>query len=143
MSSDLVSRLSEALDEAEALARSAFAEHNQAEAEWTEIWSGAVQLGPHEELLITNDSGVSRHIARWDPQAVLRLVAAHRNLVRLHERIWIHPGAEYFNDAHLTKEPMPVCASCVPETQFRRENSWPCRSLTAIAASWGITVEGR
>lgn len=56
-----------------------------------------------------------------------------RQLVDLHQRIWLHPGAEYFNDAHLTKEPMPICASCVPERQFRRATSWPCRTLKVMA----------
>lgn len=81
MADELVSRFTATLDELEGLARFAFAE-----AEWSEPWSGAVQLGPHEELLITNDSGVSRHIERWDPQAVLRLVAAHRGVLELYQR---------------------------------------------------------
>lgn len=64
-------------------ARSAFGDHNKGEAEWTEIWSGAVQLGPHEDLVVTNDAPVSRHMVRHDPARVLRDVAATRRLVEL------------------------------------------------------------
>jgi len=73
------------------------------------------------------------HIARHDPARVLREVEAKRRIVKLHERIWIHPAADEFNDAHLTTEPMPVCASCRPEMQFRRAQSWPCRTLRTLA----------
>lgn len=73
------------LDDDEALARQAFADHNAAGAEWTEIWSGAVQLGEHEDLLLTNDSGVSRHIIRHDPGQVLAEVEAKRRIIAQYE----------------------------------------------------------
>lgn len=73
------------------------------------------------------------HIADWDPARVLAECEAKRKLVELHRRIWLTPGAPYFNDAHLTKDPMPICCSCAPETQFRRATSWPCRTLKALA----------
>jgi hypothetical protein len=70
------------LSDDEAYARTAFADHNNAEADWDELWSGCVSLGPDEDVLITNDSGVSRHIARHDPARVLREVEAKRVLLR-------------------------------------------------------------
>lgn len=143
MARDLISRLSETLDELDRLAQAI--PESSGQRMWDTSESGdviddygrPVAVGAWDSDL--GDTG--RHIARWDPQAVLRLVGALRDLVRLHERVWIHPGAEHFNDAHLTKEPMPICASCVPEKQFRRENSWPCRTLIALAACFGITEE--
>jgi hypothetical protein len=73
------------------------------------------------------------HIARWDPARVAIECESKRQMIQLHCRIWLEPGAEEFNDAHLTREPMPVCAECRPEGMFRRATSWPCRTLKALA----------
>lgn len=79
---DLVGFLRARLDEDEAHAKMAFADHNDAGPEWSEIWSGAVELGDQSgDLLITNDLGVSRHIARHDPARVLAEVEAKRRIV--------------------------------------------------------------
>ena len=84
MTLSIVDFLNARLTEDENAARLAFAEHNQAEAEWTEIRSGAIQLGPNEDELITFDLGVSRHIVRHDPARVLREVTAKRALLTEH-----------------------------------------------------------
>lgn len=73
------------LDEDEGLARAAFAEHNNAIAEWHEPWSGTVEIGPHEDDLCCNDAGVSRHIVNWDPARVLAEVEATRRILDLIE----------------------------------------------------------
>lgn len=73
------------LDEDEGYARSAFAEHNDAEPQWSEIWSGALQIGPDEDLLITNDAPVSRFMARNDPARVLADVEAKRRIIDQYE----------------------------------------------------------
>lgn len=83
------------LDETERAARFAFADHNQAEAEWTEIRSGAIQLGPHEDELITFDAGVSRHIVRHDPKAVLADVRAKRAIVTAYRSALRRKSAEW------------------------------------------------
>lgn len=82
---DLIAFLRARLDDDEALARQAFAGHNDAGPVWSEIWSGAVQLGEHEDLLITNDSGVSRHIERHDPARILAEVGVKRQVIELAE----------------------------------------------------------
>ncbi len=73
------------------------------------------------------------HIARYNPARVLAEVAVKRELLRLHGPMSVVPGSEWFNDAHLTKEPMRLCRSCEPEKMFRREQSYPCRTLLALA----------
>jgi hypothetical protein len=66
----------------ECLARTAFADHNGNGPDWSEQWSGAVEMGGDEhELLLCNDSGVSRHIENFDPARVLRECAAKRALI--------------------------------------------------------------
>ena len=65
----------------EGLALTAFADHNQAIASWNEIWSGTVQVGPHEDDLPCNDSGISRHIVNWDPARALREVRMRESLL--------------------------------------------------------------
>jgi hypothetical protein len=76
--------LRERLEDDEAYARNAFGDHNDAEASWSEIWSGTVQLGSNEDLLATGDSQVSRHIVRHDPARVLAEVGARRRMLELH-----------------------------------------------------------
>jgi len=66
--------------EKEALARMAFGDHNDNEPTWIEPWSGAVYTGD-EDLLLTNDSGVSRHIVQWDPAYVLAQCEAQRRII--------------------------------------------------------------
>jgi hypothetical protein len=84
---ELVTWLRRQLDEDAGLARMAFAKHNRAIAEWSEPWSGTVEIGPLEDDLVCNDSGVSRHIVNWDPARVLAEVAAKRRILDLHEPV--------------------------------------------------------
>ena len=70
----------------ECLARMAFADHNDNGPDWEEPWSGAVDLGGDgHELLLCNDSGVSRHIENFDPARVLTECEMKRKIVALHE----------------------------------------------------------
>ena len=82
----------------------------------------------------TTDADTCAHIALHDPARVLREVEAKRKILMLHDRMSVLPGHPMFNDAHLTREPMVLCRSCEPETMFRRTDSWPCRTLRALAA---------
>lgn len=85
MSDDLVSRLSETLDEAERVAVAAQALCWEARGDCVIVDDG----NPDTPLVARMRSQGNRvHIARWDPQAVLRLVAAHRKLVAKCE-IWL------------------------------------------------------
>lgn len=81
---ELIAFVRQQLDEDEGLARTAFAEHNDAVDEWHEPWSGTVEIGPHEDDLNCNDSGVSRHIVNWDPARVLAEVEAKRRILDMY-----------------------------------------------------------
>jgi len=82
---DLIEFLLARIADDEAYARNAFGDHNDVVPEWSEIWSGAVNIGGNAvdgpELLLTNDSQVSRHIERWDPARVLAECEAKRRIV--------------------------------------------------------------
>jgi hypothetical protein len=69
------------LDEDEVYARNAYGDHNKAVPEWSELWSGAVSVGPDEDLILTGDSQITRHIVRNDPASTLARVAAHRAIL--------------------------------------------------------------
>ena len=70
----------------ECLARMAFADHNGNGPDWSEQWSGAVEMGGDEhELLLCNDSGVSRHIENFDPARALAECEKNRTLLFLSE----------------------------------------------------------
>jgi hypothetical protein len=84
--SELVTWLRAQLDRDAGVARTAFADHNQATANWLEIWSGAVLIGQEEDLVITNDSGVSRHMVNWDPARALAEVESKRRILLEHPR---------------------------------------------------------
>lgn len=76
---DLIAFLRARLYEDEAHARFAFADHNDAGPNWTEIWSGTVDTG--DDHIATGDAGLSRHIERFDPARVLAEVAAKRQII--------------------------------------------------------------
>lgn len=83
----IVEFLNARLDDDEAYARMAFAEHNDATPEWSEPWSGSVLTGPREDPILTFDSGISRHMVRHDPARVLREAAAKRSLVTMYAKV--------------------------------------------------------
>lgn len=78
---ELVAFLKARLKEDEGYARNAFADHNDAGPNWYEQWSGALNIGEDEDLVMTNDSQVSRFMARHDPARVLREVEAGRRIL--------------------------------------------------------------
>lgn len=82
---DLLDFIRARLDDGEAFARNAFGEHNNAVADWRELWSGAVQVGPHEDPIETQDSQITRHIICHDPTRMLAEVTAKRRIVELAE----------------------------------------------------------
>jgi hypothetical protein len=84
---DLVEFLRARLDDDEAYARNAFGDHNDADPEWREIWSGELSLcADDRETVITGDSQVSRFMERFDPARVLREVEAKRQIISEYER---------------------------------------------------------
>lgn len=81
MTGDLVSRLSETLDELERVAQFG------GTAPWRRYLEGAddgwaIESTDAEVSFIVGDEDVAAHIARWDPKAVLGLVAAVRDVIQ-------------------------------------------------------------
>lgn len=107
----------------ECLARMAFADHNGNGPEWDEAWSGAVDTRG-EDLLLTNDSGVSRHIVNFDPARVLAECEAKRQIVAIH---------------HWIVNPNDNCSECggydlvagLGAQGYRRR--YPCETLRLLA----------
>ncbi|MFF8793350.1 DUF6221 family protein [Streptomyces globisporus] len=83
---DLVTFLRARLKEDADYARTAFADHNDAGPKWYEQWSGALNIGEEEDLVLTNDSAISRHMERHDPERVLAEVEAKLAIIDLMER---------------------------------------------------------
>jgi hypothetical protein len=143
---DLLPWLRAQIAETEELARGAITREGRDEWEmevdprgsswWRDPWDPCVIGGGKPVAQCDEQYGgrpVALHIARNDPRTVLAQCEAHTALLFWHERIWVEPGSKYFNDAHLTREPMAICRSCEPETMFRRAKSWPCRTIKALA----------
>lgn len=86
---DLIAWLRAQIDDDEAYARNAFGDHNDAGPNWHEEWSGALNIGDTEDLILTNDSQVSRYMARFDPARMLAEVDAKR----AHIARWEHVTA--------------------------------------------------
>jgi hypothetical protein len=95
MTADLVAFLRARLDEDAAAARDAFGEHNDDGPEWTEVSSGALSTGC--ELHSIGDSGISRHMARWDPARVLAEVDAKWRILAIYAswEVLARPGAGF------------------------------------------------
>lgn len=86
MSRELLDFLRDRLQDDEDYAHNAYADHNDAGPNWYEQWSGALNIGEKEDLVLTNDSAVSRFMARHDPARILREVEAKRALLDDYER---------------------------------------------------------
>ncbi|MEU0133386.1 DUF6221 family protein [Streptomyces sp. NPDC006296] len=86
MSRELLDFLRARLQDDEDYARNAYADHNDAGPKWYEQWSGALNIGEEEDLVLTNDSAISRHMERHDPARVLAEVEAKRALLDDYER---------------------------------------------------------
>lgn len=91
MSADLVRFLKARLDDDEAYARNAFGDHNDAKPNWHEPSSGLLDVGDGD-VIVTNDSQVSRFIVRFDPARVLAEVAAKRRIVATFVEVDTHPN---------------------------------------------------
>lgn len=90
----------------------------------------------HGALIIAPGDGASPSVITIEGDALLADIESKRKILWLHGRMSIVPGHPMFNDAHLTREPMTLCRSCEPERMWRRERSWPCRTLRALVAPY-------
>lgn len=93
MSAGLVKFLRECLWDDECYARNAT---ERAGAEWEEIWSGSLETA--DDLIMTNDSQVSRFMERFDPARVLADVAAKRAILTQLEDGCRHPPRIWCED---------------------------------------------
>lgn len=73
----------------------------------------------------SDDEGVARHIARNSPAAVLRRIAADRQLLDLHALEYRERPERVLGEAD-----DPFCAECVGER-------YPCETLRLLAKGWG------
>jgi hypothetical protein len=78
---NLVQFLRARLKDDEDYARNAYGDHNDAGPEWREQWSGALNIGDDEDLVLTNDSQVSRFMERNDPARILAEVEGKRRIL--------------------------------------------------------------
>lgn len=120
MADDLVSRFTATLDELERVAREAETARTffgiQARAPWVVsdgfvLKAGRLEGGQNDIATVVNHSlsPVLSHIALWDPQAVLRLVAAMRKIVGRH--------------ALSMKGLWPTCSACMDHSGGRARRS--------------------
>jgi hypothetical protein len=79
---DLVVFLRARLDDDEAYARNAFGDHNDAGPDWREPSSGLLDVGDGD-VIVTNDSQVSRCMERFDPARVLAEVDRDRRIIEV------------------------------------------------------------
>lgn len=137
MTADVRQQLTEALDEAERIARAAVHRKKPADGIWRQvdaerehglIVSMAGEVVTYHEGAPTAEQAV--HIARWDPATVLRLVAHFRDMLVRHE----------------------VCTGCAPDRLLggaiehvpschRCGDRHPCTEIEAAAAFWVGTPE--
>ena len=69
----------------------------------------------------------AEHVADNDPSGVLRMCEAHRKIIGL------HTSEDGFSG--------PMCTVCVGCWSTEEGEDWPCDTLRAIAAGYGITEE--
>jgi hypothetical protein len=142
MSNNLHARITVALDRAEQVARGA------TEPTWVEgsLWFRWMMVptkdGHGSEQI---DEADARHMALWDPKNVLALIAAHREIVRLH-RVEI---LEEVNGRRLP-EPQYGCVLCdadsgelLTDSSGRGMSFGPapaCETVRAIAKAHRVEV---
>lgn len=120
---DLISRFSATLDEVERMAQ---ATAPGAGLSWSTDGGSVLD---EDGLPIANTARGTdvfvRHMARWDPEAVLRLVAAHRRIIDRHKAIpedsWSLPNG------------LMICRECGELD--------PCPTVVDMASGWGLEVE--
>lgn len=121
---DLITRLREAIDEDERLARAAvrFGGPPPPHMDGPGVWFA---VGMESQY----DASVDEHIARHDPARVLREVAAKREILELHQYQYEHPHS--------------YCVSCElnPATTYVRQDGPWCPGVLALAKGYGIEVE--
>jgi hypothetical protein len=78
-----------------------------------------------------DDHGTAGHIALHDPAAVLRRVAAERELLAAHRSV----RGQGFDGYRFVG--IDACASCGTAEEYAVP--WPCRTVLLLAKAWGWT----
>lgn len=132
---DISTRLLAALDEAEKRAREAFEGATgwggqPMSGRWYQNTDGHGGGNVEDETggVVVHDEGMptveqAEHIASWDPNTVLRLIARDRALLAEHARV--EPG---------------YCQRCTPDEELPEPHRWwmqhPCRTVQLTAEFW-------
>lgn len=140
MSADLVDRLRAALDETERVARAAGAAWTL-EGERDEL---LLDFGGHTTTAIGfyEDDALrpaeAAHIVRHDPASVLRMVAAHRKILNLHDpRANLDAaGGERALQRFATAYYCPTCGG--RDWDIEEIGDEPCDTLKALAEAYGV-----
>lgn len=145
MSDDLVSRLSETLDEIERVATVATS------GPW-KVNGGHIDgiSGDRTRVPVIVAAQVSPwnmdHITLWDPQAVLRLVAAAREILELHKPSWADDEPHYSDHAEQTTSGVWVDVRNVePDPPYWCDicgDFTPCQTIKKLAAGFGVSEDG-
>lgn len=135
MTEDLAARLLAAIDETERIARAA-ADGDSGDWFVGDKWNvyRREDTTPLDDeatnalVVYDNVHDQSVHIVHNDPQAVLRRCAADRKILELH-----NDPVRGFSTLQ--------CATCVGSWATEEGEDWPCGTLRALAAAYGITEE--
>jgi Family of unknown function (DUF6221) len=84
------------------------------------LWDSEGCTEPWHRLCMTQP--VADHVAAFDPEFVHGLVAAHRELLKLHACTTNAPGG------------MAACVSCGTHDEYPTD--WPCPTLRVVGAFW-------
>jgi len=116
---DLAAAIRAAIDETEQDARSAWQENWRWYAEDKTVMTHVDQSGEWDGYRVTGTRADAQHIARHDPAAVLRRVAADRKILEL------HAGSGDVCDAH--------------DASYETVD---CETVLALADAYGIETRG-
>lgn len=152
---DLIARLTAAVDETERVARAACHETN---GEWNqpdpERHPGGVDDATGDIVVYDEGSPTqaqAAHIARHDPASVLRGCAADRKTLAIHKPIKTFAGLEELWPKHAGTPGFPIKVICERCANHDRESGWddhdedvqyPCPTLQAAAERYELEVQG-
>lgn len=144
----LADRIRAALDETERVARAA---GGSAWIRWTGFGPVIVEQTTEYGVVYVTGAGVVSdegqpspgqvdHILRHDPERVLRMVAAHRQILDEHPLAW-HKVTWPDEDGGFTGGRAEVCDTCLP-AEVTSPAGGPCATVTALAEAYGVEAYG-
>lgn len=101
------------------------------------LWDSESCAEDWQPLCMRHD--VAQFVGAFDPAMVLRLVAATRAVLELHER-WELPKLDYIGNNDWRQVGVRYeCWHCINSDESHM--NWPCPTLRAVAAGWGWVDE--